>query len=199
MALPLFKVSSLSDLVICSVRQSFTYRQLLSNAKQLAKNLPRRKHMILLCQNRFHFLQGFCAALINGQTCIFPPNYTDVALTEISKQYPDSFILADNDINKHDFTVVKAHTFEQSDTDETIPDIEETAIAAILYTSGTSGKPIGHSMSWGMLCALANNIAEQFPSLQTNDCGIVATVPSQHMFGFEHSIVFFTAARLACT
>ncbi|MDT8453169.1 MAG: AMP-binding protein [Gammaproteobacteria bacterium] len=62
-------------------------------------------------------------------------------------------------------------------------------IVAELYTSGSTGVPIAHRKTWGQLVSGAQQVYTRFGFDRIPGPGIVATVPPQHMFGFEMSIV----------
>nr|WP_268801704.1 AMP-binding protein [Piscirickettsia litoralis] len=64
--------------------------------------------------------------------------------------------------------------------------INPDGIAVHLSTSGSSGTPTLHAMSWRRLLTLAQTTAQHFKHWQGST--ILATVPSQHMYGLEHRL-----------
>jgi acyl-coenzyme A synthetase/AMP-(fatty) acid ligase len=77
--------------------------------------------------------------------------------------------------------------------------IPEGRIAAIAFTSGSTGTPTAHAKPWGALVAGAAAAAERF-GLRAGDgppTGIVATVPAQHMYGFETTLMLPLRAAVA--
>ncbi|MFW5910596.1 MAG: AMP-binding protein, partial [Thiohalospira sp.] len=68
-----------------------------------------------------------------------------------------------------------------------VPLAEADRIAAVVFTSGTTGAPQPNYKRWGQLLEGARR-AEAGLALPA-DCGLVATVPPQHMFGLEMSVM----------
>ncbi len=75
-------------------------------------------------------------------------------------------------------------------------------IAAIAFTSGSTGRPTAHAKPWWSLVASAGAEAAALGIGAADDIGIVATVPPQHMYGLEstvmialHNALAFHAAR----
>ena len=69
-----------------------------------------------------------------------------------------------------------------------IPWIDAERIVAILYTSGTTGAPVGHAKRWSSLVRCLGAGAQRL-GLTGTPRSIVATVPPQHMYGFELSVM----------
>jgi acyl-coenzyme A synthetase/AMP-(fatty) acid ligase len=61
--------------------------------------------------------------------------------------------------------------------------------AARVFTSGSTGKPTVNEKSWGMLVAGGKSIPIMLRLEALQDPTVVATVPSQHMYGFETAIM----------
>ena len=79
----------------------------------------------------------------------------------------------------------------------TVPSIAADAVAAQALTSGSTGAPLPHAKRWGLLLrnaqAGAERLAEQMARPDLAGVTLVATVPPQHMYGFEST----RAARVA--
>ena len=74
-----------------------------------------------------------------------------------------------------------------------MPRIDEEAETAQVLTSGSTGAPVPHVKRWGLLvrnaAAEAERLAEQLGRTHLAGVSLVATVPSQHMYGFESTIL----------
>ena len=141
----------------------------------------------MLTKGRREFLIAFCAALIRRQTALLPVNDTDVAVEELAGRYPDSYAMLDAARNLSVETVsvesLQAPHCGQAD----FPDIPADHLAVILQTSGSTGKPQAHEKTWGEMVTGVRRWQERFAFDATDF--IVATVPAQHMFGLEASIM----------
>ena len=74
-----------------------------------------------------------------------------------------------------------------------VPSIAASQPAACLLTSGSTGAPQPHGKTWGMLVANiraeAERLAETLGADSLDGLAIVATVPAQHSYGFESSVL----------
>jgi len=146
-----------------------------------------------LCQDRYHFLVAFHAVALKGQTNLLPPSKAPGTQRELLRLYNGCYILCDEPLT----TDLKAPIFQvelpdrESNIDALHPDIDIVAnhLAAILFTSGTSGKPSAIHKKWGDLRAGVQLTAARFGLNGRGDLHLVATVPPQHMFGLELSIM----------
>ena len=58
-----------------------------------------------------------------------------------------------------------------------------------MFTSGSTGVPLPHRKSWGEVVRSVRAEAERLGLLDGRHHSIVATVPPQHMFGFESTVL----------
>ena len=161
-----------------------TQGELIAQAKHLAQQLPQGDHYINLCQCRHHFLVSFCAAIIKHSTTLLPPNRQADTVNELCYRYKKTVILkdTDNDAYQHtqvDITELLKHNITPA-TQTVAIDSDSTAVIA--FTSGSTGKPSAVIKSWKTLTGTAESLAARFTTKEKN---IVATVPSQHMYGLE--------------
>jgi len=167
----------------------------LHKAQSWATTLPRKKYMILLTKQRRHFLSGFVAAQINRQTVLLPSNSSAGAIAEIVEQYPNSYLLLDEPLSTSD-ALILSHVFKLDCINfrtvvkeplqhEQIIDPEH--IAAIAFTSGTTGSAKPYPKTWASLVQGAH-LAKQRFGFDTQH-SIIATVPSQHMYGLETTVM----------
>jgi acyl-coenzyme A synthetase/AMP-(fatty) acid ligase len=70
-----------------------------------------------------------------------------------------------------------------------VPQIHSERIAAYVFTSGSTGVPVPHSKTWGRLVACVRAEAFRLPPIDRTACTIVGTVPAQHMYGFESTVL----------
>ncbi len=75
------------------------------------------------------------------------------------------------------------------------PAIPASQLAAIVLTSGSTGSPTAHHKAWGALVQRSRAAAERFG--WASGTTILATVPPQHMYGFETSVLLPLHADVA--
>ena len=162
----------------------------ITEAKALASRLPEHKYAFNLFTNRYEYLLGFCASILAGQCTLMPPNRLDSTLEELAQQYPDSYVLGATGFSYQEFEsgVFRGKPGEFQGDD--IPLIPADQLCAVAFTSGSTGEPSPNLKYWhtlrtgsfGNIGLLLKNTGDRL--------NIVATVPPQHMWGLETSILF---------
>ena len=158
------------------------------SAVRMAQSLPPSQYVVNTCQDRYLFMLGFAAALISGRPTLMPSSFTAGTLQQIQDRYPDIICLHDGTQRAEGLREWRiSDTQEPLDADEvTAPEIDVNQVAAIVFTSGSTGEPTAHAKTWGRLCV---NGASEAARLGSAEHTIVATVPAQHMYGFESSVL----------
>ncbi len=185
---PLLPIDALNNGCILTDKGQLSYRQVLCRAEHLAKRLPDARYCILLCERRDLFIVGFIASLIRQQTLLLPSNRTDSALQDILADYSEAYCLVDEYPVPLGLPGLDCAWIDLlSDESSTIPLLPPEHLTAIVFTSGTTGKPEPNLKYWGDLVAGSTLLQQR---LQVNRTSvIVATVPPQHMFGLETSVL----------
>jgi len=171
------------------VERAVSPQQFLAQARGLATNLATSVsadgHIINLCEDRYRFLLAFAAALIAGRTTLTPASRAPEALARLQREFAGSHVLGDQDL---DAWLAPASTPASAEEDTSIPQIPAEREAIVLFTSGSSGQPTAHRKTWGMLVQGADQLQHAF-GIAPGAC-VLGTVPPQHMFGLESTIVF---------
>lgn len=154
--------------------------EFLAEVSRLAATLPDRRYVINLCTDRFRFATGFAAALLRGQISLMPPTHAPDAIERLVRDYPDLYCLDD------DAAVPRAARGARLPT---VPAIPEERIAAIVFTSGSTGDPVPHPKSWGGLVATAMAEIERLRIRDFPGMAILGTVPPQHLYGLESTVL----------
>ncbi len=186
--LPLFKHGNAAQAIAWRNNQVITAGRFNCEVKQLAGQLPQRPFVFNLCTDRYHFLLTFCAALLRGQTSMLPPNHATGTLTRLHARYPQSYGVSDKALVLEGMDVIPFPNLPLLDENAfVIPTIAAGHVAAIAFTSGSTGEPQPHPKTWGSLVKQAQ--------LQASNLGIEAghhflgTVPPQHMYGLESTLM----------
>jgi acyl-coenzyme A synthetase/AMP-(fatty) acid ligase len=157
-------------------------------AAALAARLPRRRHVLNLCEDRYHFMLGYAASLLARQTTLLPPSRAPQALREAYREFADVYCLSDRGA-----VVTELQTVEVRDEPGVAlaaaepPKVDGARVAAIVFTSGSTGRPMPHPKTWGSLVAGARTLGEQLAL--SPGTAILGTLPPQHMFGLEATVM----------
>jgi len=156
----------------------------LMHVARTGQHLPDRGHVFNLCQDRYLFLVAFAAVIARGQTNLLPANRASQELNTVAAAYPDHYRLQDQDILRH---------LETGAPGSPVPAIAAEHLAAVAFTSGSTGQPRPNLKRWGELTAGARLSRQRFgfdpqhyPDAYPT---LVATVPAQHMYGLETSVL----------
>ncbi|MDQ6629416.1 MAG: AMP-binding protein [Pseudomonadota bacterium] len=182
-------------------------RSYLADATALAERLPAAGSMLNLSGDRYRFAVGLGAALLRGQSSLLPPNRTPDTIARLRARFTAAYALVEpGDNSAHGLPVV-VHAAQQGSTGiAASPSIPDDLIAAHVLTSGSTGEPVPHAKPWPLLVrsawAESTRLAQAIGRETLAGVTLVATVPAQHMYGFESSVLIamhggaaFDAAR----
>jgi acyl-coenzyme A synthetase/AMP-(fatty) acid ligase len=80
---------------------------------------------------------------------------------------------------------------------DSVPAFPADQIATIAFTSGSTGHPMPHPKRWGSLCQSTRAEASDLGLGDGGRVAVLATVPAQHMYGLETSVLMPLQAGLA--
>lgn len=197
------------DVLAWSEGEPITASQFLADARRLAGALPAGQHVLNAAANRYRFAVGLAAALLTGKVSLLPPTLTPEMVRQVRIFAPDAFCLADQpqcldlpQVAWSDAMQGQASAASAPAAAYEVPQIPAAQLAAIVFTSGSTGAPVAHRKSWGGLVRSARAEAARLGLLDGRRHSIVATVAPQHMYGFESSVLLalqsggsFTAAH----
>ncbi len=168
--------------------------QFLRHVHGVAAQLPDDAQVLNLCDDRYRFLVGFAAALTRGKTTLLPPSRAPGVIIELLERHPGACLLGNCGLveNVRTGTVAPRHLRLGDVLPEAcgaMPAIPSEFLAAIGFTSGSSGLPKAQPKYWGGFCASNALNAAAIAAIAGPHSHIVATVPSQHMYGMETSVM----------
>lgn len=175
-----------------------TLATFLADVTKLARRLPDSAYVINLCDDRYHFLVGLAAALERKQINLLPPSRAHHVLQQISLDYPGTYCLTDHYEDLQGLPVIH-YTDNSPDQDAsgTMLAYDADQPAVIAFTSGSTGRPAPHAKTWGALVKGAALTAARFGLEQLRGGLIIGTVPHQHMYGLESTILLPAQSGLA--
>ncbi len=168
--------------------------EFMQHVSALSSQLPENNYVINLCNDRYLFLVAFTAAINVGQTNLLPANRASRTILDVVQQYEGSYCICDEELEDIELSKKQYFKFNKPEiSTENFPfdvsHIQEQHIAAIAFTSGSTGNPSPNKKTWGSLAYGAKKAQKRFNIGKDTTTHIVATVPPQHMYGLETTIV----------
>ena len=164
--------------------------QFLADAVRLADYLPVGRHILNVCVDRYHFTVGLAACLMSGRVTLLPSTHSQEVIRRLKEFAPDVVCLTDESTCSIDLPQCRMPQFSlDTELSWRIPRIAATQLAAIVFTSGSTGMPLPHKKTWGKLVRCVREGAPRLGLLDGRKHTLVGTVPAQHMYGFESTIL----------
>ncbi len=173
--------------------------EFLADTARVAHALPDGAHVLNACQDRYHVAVGFAAAAVRDKITVLPSTRTPDAVRRLRETMPDLFALVDGaggtelDLPRLDYPEAPARGGTPAPMP--MPRIPARRVVAKVCTSGSTGAPLPHDKTWGALvaCIRAGRDRLGLPPRTT----LVGTVPAQHMYGFESTLLMALHGELA--
>jgi acyl-coenzyme A synthetase/AMP-(fatty) acid ligase len=195
LALPLLNVAEPARIFAWRGGKPLRVAKFLADVACVAASLPTASHAVNLCEDRYAFLVAFCAVATRGQTNLLPPSRAPRAIDEALAAHPGSYALGDTvreDLTSH-YVPVRIDDEDDALDVAIVPALDGEQIVAIGFTSGSTGQPKANPKTWSSVQASsAHNARTLIEALNLDDgalAHIVATVPPQHMYGLELSVL----------
>jgi acyl-coenzyme A synthetase/AMP-(fatty) acid ligase len=166
-------------------------RHFLADVGRLAAALPAGGHVLNVCSDRYRFTVGFAASLVAGKVSLLPSTHTSQVIRQLTVFAPDVFCLTDDpgceiDLPRVMYPEGPGALDHQAPS---VPEIDAGQLAAYVFTSGSTGTPLPYKKTWGRLLRCVHDGASRLGLLDGRLHTIVGTVPPQHMYGFESSVL----------
>jgi acyl-coenzyme A synthetase/AMP-(fatty) acid ligase len=164
----------------------------------LAARLPERGFLVNLCEQRNNFLTAYCAALVRGHPNLLPPARVSDIVAEVMAAHAGSYPCDDALVHRA-LEPARPDGGQPLDCGMRLPAAQ---LAEIAFTSGSTGRPTPHRRRWGDFHSSTELTAARIRECLAPRYGsarpwIVATVPPQHMYGTETSILLPLLADMA--
>jgi acyl-coenzyme A synthetase/AMP-(fatty) acid ligase len=130
---------------------------------------------------------------MSGRVSLLPSTHTPEVIQQLAHFAPDAICLTD----ESDCSIDLPHHFYprspgdagRTGTPYGVPRIPADQVAAIVFTSGSTGTPLPYVKTWGRLVRSVRDEAAELGLLDGRAHTLVGTVPPQHMYGFESTVL----------
>ena len=193
---PLVTHGSLDELIAFREGRGITVRQFFADVERVARLLGGGGHLLNLCSDRYRFMVGLSAGLVSGKTSLLPSSHTRGMMLALAEFAPDSVCLTDGcapvpGLPQVDYPEDEGGNGDGDSmtVDQAVPLIDGKQPVAYVFTSGSAGTPAPHLKTWGSLVRNVRAEARRLGIVEGRRYAVVATVPPQHMYGFESSVL----------
>jgi acyl-coenzyme A synthetase/AMP-(fatty) acid ligase len=171
-----------------------TVQQFLDEARLVAERLPKGKHVLNVCADRYQFTVGLAACLMSERVSLLPSTHTPQVIAQLAAFAPDAFCLTDDrrceiELARVYYPDLTLPAPPRAAAPFDVPRIPASQLAAIVFTSGSTGTPLPYRKTWGLLSRCVQNGAPRLGLSDGRSHALVGTVPGQHMYGFESTVL----------
>jgi acyl-coenzyme A synthetase/AMP-(fatty) acid ligase len=152
------------------------------------------------CAQRYGFAVTLCAAALAGRVSLLPPARSPQVLLRACAPWRDRgelVIVTDDPRALLDAPLLRPPAGAGAASQWPPPSIADDQGVALAFTSGSTGSPQPHAKTWGALVASARAEAAALGLTGAGPVALLATVPPQHMFGLETSVMLALANGFA--
>jgi acyl-coenzyme A synthetase/AMP-(fatty) acid ligase len=199
--LPLLRSANPDRPVLWSHGKTVSVRELMQRVAAVARELPEGRHLINLCEHRDSFLIACCAALVRGHTNLLPPSRAEGVVEEVASMNAGSY-RCDDEFVKGACERIRSKELLQQDLAYCNFELSGRHVAVKAFTSGSTAMPQGHTKLWRSFSR-----SSALNAMRMREClepvygsarpWIVATVPPQHMYGLETSVLLALLSDMA--
>lgn len=162
-------------------------RQFLAEVEHVAGQLPPGRHVLNLCGDRYRFMVALAACIVSGRVSLLPSTHTPEMVRQMQRIAPDVFCIVDQGQGVDLPAFRYPESMPPPAANPVIPDIDREQVVALVFTSGSTGVPVPHAKRWG---SLVHNVRAEAERLGIGAAhAILGTVPPQHMYGLESTVL----------
>ncbi|MGY4514740.1 acyl-CoA synthetase [Lysobacter sp. HA18] len=168
------------------------------HVRAVAATLPPAAYAVNLCEDRYRFIVALCAAALRGQVTLLPPSRAPAVVDAVRADHPDSICIGDSALDPAPPGYWRLPD-EFDELDGAPLEIDPDATLLIGFTSGSTGQPKPNPKTLAsFVTSTAQNFAALDDLLAPDDVTpVVATVPPQHMYGMETSVMLPLLGEIA--
>jgi acyl-coenzyme A synthetase/AMP-(fatty) acid ligase len=187
--LPLTAHAGPDDIVAWRPDGAVSQARFLADVTRLAAMLPAGGSMLNVCEDRYRFMVGLAAALVAGKVSLLPASQAAETVRQLKESHADLFCLHDGKSAGIALPLLRYPELPVSEIRVDVPVVDAGRVAVILFTSGSTGTPVAQAKTWGALVRNGRAEAERLGFLDAAGHNIVGTVPAQHSYGFESTVL----------
>lgn len=191
-ALPLLPEANGDRVVAYRNGRPVTRAEFLREVGSIAATLPATEHVLNLCKDRYWFATSLLAAISRNIKTYLPNTTAREYVAGLQQSLPGSWCIGDyeggyeDDLPYRNIASAKHNADPDGFPATSIPGSQP---ALTIYTSGSTGKRQPHQKTLQRLHQNAASEAEVMWKFAGGECSVVGTVPSQHMYGLESTIL----------
>nr|MBA3478203.1 acyl-CoA synthetase [Lautropia sp.] len=198
---PIIAATSPDEIVAWRSGHAVSAGRFLAEVRCVADGLPQGRHVLNLCADRYRFAVALFAAILAGKISLLPPNHSPELIDRLRELYDDVYVISDSDQVQTGLRVspYPQHLPEEAPgvTIDEIPAIGDEQVVAHVFTSGSTGLPTAHPKHWARLVYNVQSEAQRLKIRPGTATTLVGTVPPQHMYGFESTVMLALQNRIA--
>lgn len=164
-------------------------RRFLAEARALAAALPPGRHYLNHCADRYRFAVTLAAGLLSERIALLPSTFNATVAGQLARFAGDAFVIGDGEPLATELPWIPFPDLVAADGDGPVPDIPSGRTVAWVFTSGSTGAPVPHRKTWGKLVLNVRHEAQALGLDRHPGFALVGTVPPQHMYGFESTVL----------
>lgn len=171
-----------------------TAQEYVRDVRFLAERLPAGTHVLNDCHDRYRFAVALGAILVSGKINLLPSTRTPETIRQLRKFAPDACCITDQEdcaigLPRMVYPSEAEMTSAGQRLDTEVPAITADKTVAYVFTSGSTGEPVAHRKTWGNLVLNVQTESAELSLEKGLSYAIVGTVPAQHMYGLESTIL----------
>jgi acyl-coenzyme A synthetase/AMP-(fatty) acid ligase len=166
--------------------------------------LPATAHVLNACEDRYLFAVSLAACMQRGIVTLLPPARTPGVIAHLRSDATDLVLLVDRDEDADSAGGLPVHRTEPVAREAltatvAVPVLPGSQLVARMYSSGSTGQPLPHPKFWGSLVRNAAAQVERLSEVVPAGLALLGTVPAQHSYGFESTVLIAFAGGAALT
>ena len=163
-----------------------------------ADALKESRNVLNFCSDRYRFAVALFAAALRGQVTLLPPTTTPNVIASMREFAPDAYFVSDEEPAGIELPrCALPPPCEEEPAAFDVPSIDAAQVFACLFTSGSTGEPQPYFKRWGPMAQDSDGEAKRFGIGPGH--AILGTVPAQHMYGFESTVLLPLRSGAALT
>jgi acyl-coenzyme A synthetase/AMP-(fatty) acid ligase len=170
----------------------------LADVAAVSAGLPACRHVLNACFDRYLFAVSLAACAQRGVMTLLPPARTPGVIAHLRTTAPDLVLLVDRD-NTEPGGGLPLHPIEvgAAAIPAPVPELPGSQLIARMYSSGSTGVPQPQPKFWASLVRNAAAQVDRLGRIAAPNLALLGTVPPQHAFGFESTVLIAFAGGAA--